>query len=425
MRQLFLAVIMVLLLIGQASAWPGLCDCYGGDEEEGDWWYLLDYDGYPLEDGDWVYAAWAGPDGEIDPPNVHGYPTDDDLLLQYQSMNYIEYSMFYITLTTFPPGDARDRRPQYHDLIYCRMFDGPEGSIRPPNYYGDSQLYEVKYWPFEEFFCLFPGDPGGGHTDTPIKGSGWKEMTVYGGLDTTDMSYWPLTDGEGQQLEDGDLVQLIWAGPNGLVDPLNELNGRPGGDDHLLTELRIGQGVEGTGTGRFEYDLCTFESDDHPCQGDVIFIRIFNGARCDQSTYYGDSDVHLVAHESGEVYSSFADDADDAVMTNPSFTAVEEWTAPEQTVPHDYVLLQNYPNPFNASTEIRYALPVAGPISLRVYNVRGQEVVALAEGWREVGDHVVAWNGRDRFGKELSSGIYFCRLQAEGHSETVKMVLLR
>jgi hypothetical protein len=196
-------------------------------------------------------------------------------------------------------------------------------------------------------------------------------MTVYGGLDTSDMSHWPLTDVDGERLQDGDLVQLIWAGPDGLVDPLNELNGRPGGDDCLLAEWGIGQGIGEPGTGRFEYDLCTFGSDDHPCQGDVIYIRVFNGANCDQSAYYGDSDVHQVAHELGEVYSSFPDDADDAVMFNPSFTSIEEWIDTEEMVPHEYVLFQNYPNPFNASTEIGYAIPADAVVSLKVYDVTG------------------------------------------------------
>jgi len=420
MKRLYPVVVVIFLLASSAHAWPGLCECWGGYEEGGDWWYLLDYFGYPLECGDWVYAAWAGPDGEIDPPNVHGYPTGDDLLLQHQTQNFIEYGMFWIALTTWPPDDPRDRRPRYGDLVYCRMFDGPESSVRPTNYYGDSQLYAVKYWPHEDFFCLFPGDPGGGHTDTPVHEGGWKEMTVYGGLDTADMSHWPLTDVAGERLEDGDLVQLIWAGPDGLADPLNELNGRPGGDDCLLADWGIGQGVGEPGTGRFEYELCTFEGDDHPAQGDVIYIRVFNSSKCDRSTYYGDSEVHLVACDSGEVYPSFPDDADDAVTANPSFTAVEEWTAPEQKVPDEYVLLQNYPNPFNASTEIGYAIPGGAVVSLKVYDVTGREVETLAEGFRQAGRYTVRWRPTD-----VASGVYFCRLQAGGYARTVKMVLLR
>jgi hypothetical protein len=146
MKRMYLVVVIIMLLVGNAHAqMPGLCECWGGLDEEWNYWYLLDYEGYPLEDGDWVYAAWVGPDGEIDPPNVHGYPTGDDLLLQHQTQNYLEYGMFWILLTTWSPDDPRDRRPRYGDLIYCRMFDGPEGSVRPTNYYGDSQLYEIKY----------------------------------------------------------------------------------------------------------------------------------------------------------------------------------------------------------------------------------------------------------------------------------------
>jgi hypothetical protein len=420
MKKTLLALVIVAFVAGSAHAqMPGLCECYGGVDEEMNWWYLLDYYGYPLESGDWVYAAWVGPDGQIDQPNVQGYPTGDDLLIQYQTGDYINYGLFYINVTTFPPDDSYDRRPQYGDLIYCRMLDGPKGFIGPDNYYGNSQLYEVKYWPQEEFFCLFPGDPGGGYTDTPVYEGGCKDLTVYGGLDTTDMSQWPLTDIDGLQLEDRDLVQLIWAGPDGLVDPLNDLNGRPTGDDRLLADWGIGHGFSESGTGRFEFELCTIEAEP-PSQGDVIYLRVFNDSTTVGAHYYGESEVHVVAYELGEVYPSFPDDAPDVVISNPCFTSVEEWTHSDVFVPMEYALFQNYPNPFNDATEIKYAIPVEGWVSLTVYDIRGAKITTLVDGHRDAGLHSVHWAPGG-----LASGVYFCWLESGEFGKTIKMVLLK
>jgi hypothetical protein len=169
MRYLLLTIALSLLIAGSASGQhPGFCDCYGGFLADGTWWYLQDHSGADLQDGDWVYAAWAGEDGEIDPPDKLGYPTGDDFLV-FQNDNNIEYGGFFITVTTWPPGDTN--RPLTGDMVYCRIFDGPPGSIGPGNYYGDSQLFEIQYIAppeGQDFFCLFPGDPGGGHTDTPV-----------------------------------------------------------------------------------------------------------------------------------------------------------------------------------------------------------------------------------------------------------------
>jgi C1A family cysteine protease len=94
-------------------------------------------------------------------------------------------------------------------------------------------------------------------------------------------------------------------------------------------------------------------------------------------------------------------------------------------LPEAYALYQNVPNPFNAGTEIRYRLPHEEQVSLRIYNTLGQEVRVLADGVLPAGDHAVSWDGRNGSGIPAASGLYFCRLQADGFSEAIKMVLLR
>lgn len=88
-------------------------------------------------------------------------------------------------------------------------------------------------------------------------------------------------------------------------------------------------------------------------------------------------------------------------------------------------LAQNAPNPFNPSTVIRFTLPQAGPVSLRIYDVRGRQVRSLLEGVREAGAHAVVWDGRDDRGGHAASGAYVYRLQADGTSQQRGMMLVR
>jgi hypothetical protein len=88
--------------------------------------------------------------------------------------------------------------------------------------------------------------------------------------------------------------------------------------------------------------------------------------------------------------------------------------------PEEFVLHQNVPNPFNETTEIGYELPADEPVTLKVYNVRGQQVATLVDAFRPVGQYVIRWSAAD-----LASGVYFCRLQAGEFVETRKMVLLK
>jgi predicted phosphodiesterase len=92
--------------------------------------------------------------------------------------------------------------------------------------------------------------------------------------------------------------------------------------------------------------------------------------------------------------------------------------APER--PAEIDLYQNYPNPFNPATRIRYKLPAAGPIKLSVYNVNGQQVRVLYDGFKEAGTHFEIFDAA-----QLSSGIYMYKLEANGRTLAEKMLLLK
>ncbi len=98
---------------------------------------------------------------------------------------------------------------------------------------------------------------------------------------------------------------------------------------------------------------------------------------------------------------------------------------PLKRLPTTYELSQNYPNPFNPSTTIRFALPQGGQVMLEVYNIAGQRVIALIDGFEEAGVHSVIWDGRNESRSSVASGIYFYKLEVNGFRETKKMLLLK
>ena len=90
-----------------------------------------------------------------------------------------------------------------------------------------------------------------------------------------------------------------------------------------------------------------------------------------------------------------------------------------------FALLQSRPNPFNPETLIEYHLPEEGLVSLKVYNLLGQEIRMLEQGRKAAGAYHVHWDGRDEQGHPVSSGIYFYRMKVEDFVETKKMLMLR
>jgi hypothetical protein len=92
--------------------------------------------------------------------------------------------------------------------------------------------------------------------------------------------------------------------------------------------------------------------------------------------------------------------------------------------PTAFGLSQNYPNPFNASTTIKFALPVDGKVSLKIYNVAGQLVKEYQQEMN-AGYRSITWDGTNASGKVVASGVYFYKLQAADFTKTLKMTLLK
>jgi hypothetical protein len=97
----------------------------------------------------------------------------------------------------------------------------------------------------------------------------------------------------------------------------------------------------------------------------------------------------------------------------------------DEAIPDRYDLLQNYPNPFNPDTEIRFQLPKAGYVEIRIYNMLGQEVQLLTSRNYEAGYHSVRWFGRDNRGASVASGVYIYEMRSEDFMMHKKLVLTR
>ncbi|MBN1825472.1 MAG: SBBP repeat-containing protein [Candidatus Eisenbacteria bacterium] len=94
-------------------------------------------------------------------------------------------------------------------------------------------------------------------------------------------------------------------------------------------------------------------------------------------------------------------------------------------VPPAYGIEGNRPNPFNPSTRVTFHLRQPGAVDLTIHDVAGRLVAVLLRGFHDAGTFTVAWNGRDREGRDVSSGVYFVRLKAGGKVVSRKITLVR
>jgi len=92
-------------------------------------------------------------------------------------------------------------------------------------------------------------------------------------------------------------------------------------------------------------------------------------------------------------------------------------------IPTTYELSQNFPNPFNPVTTIRYGLPREERVTVKVYNLFGQEVATLVDGELiAAGYHIAIWDGHNAAGRPVTSGVYFVRIHVSDFVQTRKMV---
>jgi len=133
-------------------------------------------------------------------------------------------------------------------------------------------------------------------------------------------------------------------------------------------------------------------------------------------------------HELMYVYNEWVNGAPHVQSLAPDFeggTVTLDSRAPSASLPTSFGLSQNVPNPFNPTTQVSFALPKAAHVNLAIYNVLGQQVKTLVDGDMTAGYQTVTWDGTDRTGSQVASGVYFYKLRAGDFSDTKKMLLLK
>jgi hypothetical protein len=140
--------------------------------------------------------------------------------------------------------------------------------------------------------------------------------------------------------------------------------------------------------------------------------------------------IKTTSHAPGQQYSITVNNVSDlsgnliSATHNSAEYTLHPSNSEDEKIPTEFLLNQNYPNPFNPSTVIRYQLPVSSQISLKVYDILGNEVATLVEEFKPAGSYQAEFNTSSSTG-ELASGVYIYRLQTNEFTETKKMVLLR
>ncbi len=150
---------------------------------------------------------------------------------------------------------------------------------------------------------------------------------------------------------------------------------------------------------------------------------------------FGDNGRILISSDSGEnwelgfsptsnnLYRSFAINSviyivgeNGTLLRSDNLTSIQQTS----TLPKGYWLGQNYPNPFNPTTKIDYSLPTYSKVRISIYDVSGREVEVLVDNNQSAGNHSIKFSGNN-----LSSGIYFYKLEADNFAEIKKMILIK
>lgn len=94
-------------------------------------------------------------------------------------------------------------------------------------------------------------------------------------------------------------------------------------------------------------------------------------------------------------------------------------------IPRYYEFSQNYPNPFNACTSFKYQIPEQAHVTIRIYNMLGQEIGMLRSEVQQAGYYSLIWDGKDMYGNPVSDGIYFVQIATDKYSQIRKMILVK
>jgi len=203
------------------------------------------------------------------------------------------------------------------------------------------------------------------------------------------------------------------------VGPLNSTVNFWGTDYHRFTNATSGLGYSFDGNDLSTFAVWALELDSTlPTRVTRVPLSAVQAGTIDLPDVgpLYDSAVMVLAHNSAAGGTNYTYSAATGI------TAIAGGGAPGVTAPF---LSAPSPNPFAPATAVRFALPAAGPVTLRIYDAGGRACRTLVDGQLAAGEHTAHWDGRDGAARELANGIYFLRLEAGGEERTVRAVLSR
>jgi hypothetical protein len=240
--------------------------------------------------------------------------------------------------------------------------------------------------------------------------------------------------------ESGKIEKLYFyfARRTGKINPdiviLGDNDGQPGGIlySQVIDSTEINTFDEGTGW--TEIDLSDY--DIHVLRGESFRVGYY-----DRRVTAGDS-LHILAdngsnptanswEKTGAGWATLQSSTGTGynlrirALISRDVTPVEDENRDIIAVPKEYELLNSYPNPFNNSTTIGYRIKKSGPVTLKIYNILGSEVRMLVSEPMISGAHSIVWDGKNSFGANLSSGVYFVVLRNSNKILSKKILLLR
>ena len=151
---------------------------------------------------------------------------------------------------------------------------------------------------------------------------------------------------------------------------------------------------------------------------------------CEANITFNESTLHGCVTDGNYTNLIVVEPSSEIFTTDASFEVIEITAGNssdfiELGIVQKYAVVSSYPNPFNPETTIDYELVVSGNIELAIYNVVGQKVANLVNGFKDVGSYSVVWDGHTQSGVEAPSGVYFLNLKTGNDVISEKITLLR
>jgi hypothetical protein len=216
--------------------------------------------------------------------------------------------------------------------------------------------------------------------------------------------YWSM---EIDSSKDISILSVSMVGGNGA--------GGDGSFNHYHANGSGGNGINITRSENINMDSCSISGGHGGIPSDP---RVGGQGANGNSIVLRDSSVASVIN-SNLVYGASKDSSSTLSLINTTVSTTSVLRQ-QNSISNRFILLQNHPNPFNPSTTISFTLPIRSYVSLKVYDILGKEITVIANEEMGAGSHSIQWNATN-----VSSGVYFCRMQAGTYSETKRLLLLR